>query len=266
MKITRNGISFILCLLGLAVAYAGWQFGYVDLNAKKADLEAQNAQLEADIKVYEAWVVHESDFIASTVEMDAEIENWFQVFPSNVLVDDEIKLAYQLDNDNLENYLFINSMSFGETEELYVTNYAAHAETETTNLLSPITIDETLYPTCSVNKFPVTIGMNCTYSGLKNFVERLYSGNKRRAIESISVEAEDSTGQLVASVVINAYYLTGTDKGYAEPSLPAVKIGSDNIFGTMEVMLPDYITGGSGFTDNESGEAEADETENSTTD
>lgn len=243
MKITKREINIVLCLLGVLIAYFAYQFGYKDFVAKTEDLKAQNARLEQDISIYEAWVVHEQEFAADTLRMDEQINDWFRIFPSNTLVDDEIKLAYQLDNDNLENYLFINTLAFGEREAVYTTNYGAHSSTETTDLLSPITIDTSLYPTCTIYKYPVNMSLKCTYAGFKNFISRLYSGNKRRAIENLNLSTDASTGQLIVSVSLNAYYVTGMDKGYTQPDLPAVRIGTENIFGTVDVMLPDYVSG-----------------------
>ena len=64
-------------------------------------------------------------------------------------------------------------------------------------------------------------------------VKAILNDNRRRGIDTISLAYDDSTGQLNGSAIVDSYFLLGTDKTYAQPSLTPVQQGTDDIFGTV---------------------------------
>ena len=44
-----------------------------------------------------------------------------------------------------------------------------------------------------------------------------------------------TSSAVVGSSAINMYCVTGTDKAYVEQNLSGVKLGTDNIFGTISI-------------------------------
>ena len=73
-------------------------------------------------------------------------------------------------------------------------------------------------------------------SDINTFKEMLDYVNghaNRMSLESFSLSYDTATGLLSGSSAINMYCVTGTDKAYVEQNLSGVKLGTDNIFGTI---------------------------------
>ncbi len=237
MKVSKKEINLLIGLLGILIAYVAYQFGYLKLNDMAEKKAAENAKMRAEISQLQMLEPRKEQFVADTATMEEEMTAWIAQFPSGVLPEDDIKLAYQMDNRNDDNYLFINAMSFADGQQMYVTNQNTSTDTQTSDVqLSGVVLESgSLYPTYTLYQAQVTYGIDSGYKGLKNLITNIYHTNERKAVESVSVTFDESNGRLNGSVVMNSYYVLGTEIPYAEPILTPVRQGTDNIFGTIDV-------------------------------
>ena len=79
------------------------------------------------------------------------------------------------------------------------------------------------------------MGVDCSYQGIKDMIERVYDKTERKSIEAVLLSYDETTGQLTGSLTMNDFFVFGVDKAYAQPSLTPVRDGTDNIFGSMEL-------------------------------
>lgn len=227
----KSDINLLLAFLGILLAFCSYQFVYKKMEVKTADLEAKNAQMRTEIATMEGWLP-DKEFYESEIErMQDEISKMVTQFPANVLPEDDIKLAYQMDNRLTGDYVFINSMSFTDPAVSYTTTYdTSKADISQVN---PITV-EPLYPVYTLYNTKVNMGIDCSYGGIKDMIETIYNKRERKAIDSIVLSFDETTGRLGGSMAMTSYFLYGLDTVYMEPDLQEVHKGTNNIFGTVE--------------------------------
>lgn len=237
MKISKRDINLLVGFLGILIAFLAYQFGYRNVQKAVEELENQNRQIEAEIAELEALEANRDFYISETDRMNQEITAWVGEFDSNTLPEDEMKFAYEQDNENLPSYLLINSMTFTDPALLYTTNQnqtGTEGTTDQTGSTNVVTV-ENIYPTYYLYQTQTSYGMDCSYAGMKNIVRSILNGGNRKAVENISLAYDDSTGQLNGTILVDTYFVVGSDKPYAQPSLIPVRQGTDNIFGTMDL-------------------------------
>ena len=54
-------------------------------------------------------------------------------------------------------------------------------------------------------------------------------------VDTVTASYDGTTGNLVGSITINMYTVAGTERVYEKPYVPAMNVGIDNIFGTIEI-------------------------------
>lgn len=232
-KLSKKETNMLIALAGLLIAVAAYYFGYQKLTDKADELSAQSAAMETQIATYETWLANQDVYEEETARMKQEITDWVGEFPSNALPEDDMKLVYQLDNRSAEDYLFVESMAFGTAASAYTTDYT----TDTSSLPTEdaeLAQAANLYPVYTLYQTQTSLGMTCSYSGLKKLISNVYSQSDRRAVDAVSLSFDDATGLLNGSLTLDTYYVTGSDKPYSQPSLTPVREGTDNIFGTVE--------------------------------
>lgn len=243
MKVSKRDINLLIGFLGILIAFCAYQFGYRNVNAKVEELNRKNVAMEAEIAKYEAWEKSRDTFVTETEVMEKQIVSWLGEFPANNLPEDDMKLAYQMDNRSIENYLFINSMDFTEPTVVFTTDYSAgatssdsaQADASAAGTASPVNTTAELYPQLSLYQSQTSMGVDCSYQGIKDMIERVYSRAERKSIEAVLLSYDETTGQLTGSLVMNDFFVYGLDKAYTQPALTPVREGTDNIFGSMEL-------------------------------
>ncbi len=230
---TKKEIALLLGVLGVAAGALSYYFGYTKLEEKAAELNSQAAELETKITKYESWEANRETYIAETEEMKTKIGEIVGDFPSYALVEDDMKLAYQLDYVDPSYYRYINAMSFADTALVYTTDYSATASVEEETGVSVDAVDS--YPKYSLYDNVVNYTMSSTYEGLKDMVASIYAQSNKRGITAVTLGYDNSNGLLNGNVTMDSYYLVGSDKPYSQPSLTPVPKGTENPFGTVDV-------------------------------
>lgn len=219
MKVGKKELYLLLALLGIGIAICAWQFGFNKINAETAVLRADTELLQADIQKYSA-IKDNIDLYQKGIE-DAsnKIAAVLRDFPVAVLEEDMIMLGREFEKDNADTY--VSGVSFTETSNVFAA--VSHPVEETT-----VPISYNLF------RNQVGVGYNTSYDGFKNMVEHIYDHKNRMSINSYTLAYDEGTGLLTGSVLVDMYYVTGTDKQYTQQNLSGVSIGTDNIFGTLE--------------------------------
>ncbi len=227
----KSDLSLLLAFLGILLAFCSYQFVYKKMEERTAALEVKNAQMRTEIATMESWLPDKEFYQSEIDRMHDEISEIVREFPANVLPEDDIKLAYQLDNRVTGDYVFINSMSFTDPVVSFTTTYdTSNADASQAN---PITVAP-LYPVYTLYSTQVNMGIDCSYGGIKDMIETIYNKKERKAIDSIVLSFDETTGRLGGSMAMTSYFLYGSDTIYMEPDLKEVNKGTDNIFGTVE--------------------------------
>ncbi len=220
----------ILALLGILLAVGAYYGVFRSMEEKTKELETQCIAMEADIAKYKEWEQNKDYYVSETERMSAEIAERIKEFPSYNLPEDAIKLAYEMDNRSNTNFMYIDSINFADPVPLYTADYSSIDLTEAGGVIDP----NIPYPIYVLWKLDAIYGIDASYDGLKQMISNIQAQNDRKGIESVALSMDSSTGLLSGSVIMNSYYVDGSEKPYAQPSLMPVIKGTENPFGTLD--------------------------------
>lgn len=219
MKVSKRDLYLLLALAGIIIVFCAWQFGFKNMSAKTETLRADTAVVQAEIDKYSA-VKNNIDIYQKGIE-DAtnRIADILRKFPTNVLTEDAIMLGRELERDNDTTY--VSGTTIGET----LNTYTAQS--------SPV--DASAAPiTYQLFKSKIVLSYTTSYKGLKDMFDYIAGHTNRMSIDNFSVSYDTSTGLLSGTSTVEMCYVSGSDKAYVEQNLSGVKIGTDNIFSTVE--------------------------------
>ena len=233
MNVKKNQVALLLGVLGILAGYLCWNFGYKKFNEQADQAASQAAQIEAKIAEYESLEQNKDFYVSETGRYERDITEILNNFPSYQLPEDTIKLVYENAVYTLDNYLFVNNMAFTEPTALYTADYSG---IDTSYAPASSVIDTSNpYPTYVLYDLGTTLGLTASYNGLKDVLNLIYRQTDRKAISSIVLGYDSSTGLLSGNVGVENYFVTGSDKGYSQPVLTPVQTGTENPFGVLKV-------------------------------
>ena len=211
MKLSKRDIGLLLGLLGLVIAVASYALVFNPMKLKNQELETELTTLkDKEAKLTE--LVDDFDYYKEQIEVckekSAEIETRF---PSDVKPENEVMYAVELE-DELE--IEFSTLNYGTPLEIITDGQKADRFAYCTSL---------------------SANYRATYRGLKDVI--LYTADQadRMVVDTVTASYDGTTGNLVGSITINMYTVTGTERVYEKPYVPAMNVGITNIFGTIEI-------------------------------
>lgn len=223
MKIKKNEVMFLLAALGVLAAVLVYARVYLPTLEQTDILTAENAQLSARVAELEAIADKKDTYMDETENMIVDVNATFAKLPPESRAEDAIMYAVELESQDRDTYI----SSIGITEPLVVYTAAP----TTVKLSEDAEETERVY---ELEKQQITYTQEFDYDGMKCFVNSIVQNPDRRAIETVTMAYDSSTGHLLGTTSMNLYTLTGTDKEYEETQIPYMSIGTDNIFGTFD--------------------------------
>lgn len=185
-------------------------------------------------------------------EVTTELENMtteiVEQFPSEIREETAIMYAYDMENSA---DIHLNAMTIEASNLLYTmgqSNTSSDANTASDSTASDSTAsDSTNGSTTEGNVNSDTaaaqvrlytkslnISYTVSYNDFKKIVEYIQTNADKRNVESVSVSYDSDTGKLVGTMVLNLFYLRGSDNAYSDPYIPSMQHGNTNPFGTVE--------------------------------
>ena len=217
----KNNTRFLLAVVGVLLAVLSWRLIYVANNEETEAIKIENEEvLQPQIDRLEELDANKQQYIDDTIAMEDECAGIIERFPADVLTEDQIMYYNNLELA-VPNEAAIPTISMSEPTELPYSGTT--------------TVEEFELQDDGIQMFdqPTAVSFTTTYNGLKNTFHYIYSVPGRKAIKSISLSAA-ADGYLSASMNMDFYYLTGTPLLYDPEPIPAVPLGKDNVFGTLD--------------------------------
>lgn len=251
-KITKRDIAIILGFIGVLVLGLTYYFVYMEYSEKTEQLRAENATLQSRVDILQSIADQQEQLIADTRSFEEKSEEIMEHYPAGFQDEDGFMLAVDLqaispletvssvaNSDPLQLYVFedIKSQTDQEVGEyIQLESEFAQAEGEE----SPENT-EASFPV--LNCKDTTITCTCDYPAFKNAAAYLIDKNEKHSIKIQGVY-DITTGILASVYTIRSPYITNTDKQYAEPEVPFIVQGTDNIFGTVPLQNSRAVTYG----------------------
>jgi len=212
MKVSKRDVGLLLMVLGILASIIAYRFVY----QKKME---ENARLESQLKTLQTEEANLAELDANRPFYESEIERMnednkeiLSHFPVDILPENEIMYVVAMEE---ENEVYFSDLAYGSAEE-YSTGYEARTGLTASDVV-------------------MTLSYQSTYQGLKDVITYTGGQDRRMVINTVSASYDRTTGNVSGSMTLDQYVVSGTDAAYIPPYVPAISIGTDNIFGTIEI-------------------------------
>lgn len=265
MKISKRDQKLLLCAGGILLAVAAYFFVFRNMSEKNSKIESENQTLEAQVQQLELLDAKKEQYIEDAESLNQKAQEIISQFPAEIREETAIMYAYDMEN---KADIHINSMSITPKNLLYTLGIGlAGANTADGTAANGTTADGTAAngtPTdgtaangtttdgtaadgttadgtassevqSSVKYLyvmTVNLDYSVTYDGFKSIIDFIQTNADKRNVENISLSYDSESGNLLGTMVVNLFELSGTDKQYQAPYIPSMPQGNTNPFGT----------------------------------
>ena len=264
MSISTRDKKILLMFSGVAVFAAGYFFGYKPQMSKAEEIETASVPLETRLNELLEMAKNKEFYVEETNRYNQEVSDYVAQFPADVKEEDGILLARDMENalDMEVSNIGISTRNFvasldGSTEEeigeLVDQTLSEKANEQTQEQIDEIEGTDTeaaVSDAADLTDLTVlfrrldTLQFNGTYDSLKDAVDYLASRSGRMTLDSVDASFDASTGNLMGTITVNMFSMTGTGSTYTEPDAGAVALGRKDLFGTIETAETDNENNG----------------------
>lgn len=295
MSISIRDKKILLMFSGVAVFAAGYFFGYRPQMSKAEEIETASAPLETRLNELLEMAKNKEFYVEETSKYNQEVSDYVAQFPADVKEEDGILLARDMENtlDMEVSNIGISTRNFiasldGSTEEeigeLVDQTLSEKANEQTQEQIDEIEGTDTkaeealadateaaVSDAADLTDLTVlfrrldTLQFNGTYDSLKDAVDYLASRSGRMTLDSVDASFDASTGNLIGTITVNMFSMTGTGSTYTEPDAGSVALGRKDLFGTIDAAKASADAGASDSNQQADGDS-AEQTEENTED
>lgn len=295
MSISTRDKKILLMFSGVAVFAAGYFFGYKPQMSKAEEIETASVPLETRLNELLEMAKNKEFYVEETNRYNQEVSDYVAQFPADVKEEDGILLARDMENalDMEVSNIGISTRNFvasldGSTEEeigeLVDQTLSEKANEQTQEQIDEIEGTDTkaeealadateaaVSDVADLTDLTVlfrrldTLQFNGTYDSLKDAVDYLASRSGRMTLDSVDASFDASTGNLIGTITVNMFSMTGTGSTYTEPDAGSVALGRKDLFGTIDAAKASADAGASDSNQQADGDS-AEQTEENTED
>ena len=295
MSISTRDKKILLMFSGVAVFAAGYFFGYRPQMSKAEEIETASVPLETRLNELLEMAKNKEFYVEETSKYNQEVSDYVAQFPADVKEEDGILLARDMENtlDMEVSNIGISTRNFiasldGSTEEeigeLIDQTLSEKANEQTQEQIDEIEGTDTkaeealadateaaVSDAANLTDLTVlfrrldTLQFSGTYESLKDAVDYLASRSGRMTLDSVDASFDASTGNLMGTITVNMFSMTGTGSTYTEPDAGSVALGRKDLFGTIDAAKASADAGASDSNQQADGDS-AEQTEENTED
>lgn len=295
MSISTRDKKILLMFSGVAVFAAGYFFGYRPQMSKAEEIETASVPLETRLNELLEMAKNKEFYVEETSRYNQEVSDYVAQFPADVKEEDGILLARDMENalDMEVSNIGISARNFiasldGSTEEeigeLVDQTLSEKANEQTQEQINEVEGTDTKAEEALADATEAavsdaadltdqtvlfrrldTLQFNGTYDSLKDAVDYLASRSGRMTLDSVDASFDASTGNLIGTITVNMFSMTGTGSIYTEPDAGSVALGRKDLFGTIDAAKASADAGASDSNQQADGDS-AEQTEENTED
>ena len=295
MSISTRNKKILLMFSGVAVFAAGYFFGYRPQMSKAEEIETASVPLETRLNELLEMAKNKEFYVEETSKYNQEVSDYVAQFPADVKEEDGILLARDMENtlDMEVSNIGISTRNFiasldGSTEEeigeLIDQTLSEKANEQTQEQIDEIEGTDTKAEEALADATEAavsdaenltdltvlfrrldTLQFSGTYESLKDAVDYLASRSGRMTLDSVDASFDASTGNLMGTITVNMFSMTGTGSTYTEPDAGSVALGRKDLFGTIDAAKASADAGASDSNQQADGDS-AEQTEENTED
>lgn len=224
--------KIVIVLLGAIVLALAFFFGHRPLKEKRDILNAENASLRdmyADLSMKAA----DADMYSKEIkQMNSKMEEIFVHYPSSLLTENEIMDAVSFETETKS---IISSLSISEPVAVEI-GASESGEVQYAEDGTPIENSAQATVPYELYNVATNITFEAGYEGMKQLIDIIATDSKKKSVGTLSAVFDNEQGKISGNMAYNTYFVNGLDKPYVEPTVPAIKHGTKNIFGTVDTV------------------------------
>ncbi len=226
----KSDKSIILMLVGILLAAAAYFFAYKPLTAETETMKKANAELKKEVEYLQELADNKQKYIDDTAAMQIKIDEIKAQFPAQYLPEDDI--LYMISTEDTHTAV-AKSINMGMTTVVEVPVPEAEApatEEETEEETEEVSTEETVKTDILLYRTPVTTNLLSGYDSIKEILKQINTDKNRKSVDTISISFDSKSGELLSTIAMSMYSLTGTEAVYSSPKVDGVVYGTDDIF------------------------------------
>ena len=232
--VSKRDKCLLLGLFGGVFLLLAWLYGATPLQEKTAALQTENVTLKAKADLYQAINANLPTYEEGIEKMERQIADIANSYPVYISREDEILFLANMEN-TYHSDLAVENITMSAVEEIVANVVVETEDTEAVTQEAATATEEVVeaVPEIHMYRQPVNYSFRCTYKGAKDMITHLYAQTDKKCVEGVSLAYDSATGNLMGSLDLNQYYMTGIDKNYQPTSVPTVPKGVRDVFHTV---------------------------------
>jgi len=232
--ISKRDKCLLIGLFGGVFLLLAWLYGYTPLQEKTMALQAENIKLKSKADLYQAINANLPTYEDGIAQMERKIVDIANSYPVYISREDEILFLAGMEN-NYSSDIAIESITMSAVDEIvaHVQVETADSEQVTQTAADATTEAVEALPEIHMYRQPVNYSFRSTYKGMKDMITYLYAQTDKKCVEGVTLAYDSSTGNLMGTMNLNQYYMTGIDKNYQPANVPTVPKGVRDVFHTI---------------------------------
>lgn len=232
--VSKRDKCLLLGLFGGVFLLLAWLYGATPLQEKTAALQTENVTLKAKADLYQAINANLPTYEEGIEKMERQIADIANSYPVYISREDEILFLANMEN-TYHSDLAVENITMSAVEEIVANVVVETEDTEAVTQEAATATEEVVeaVPEIHMYRQPVNYSFRCTYKGAKDMITHLYAQTDKKCVEGVSLAYDSATGNLMGSLDLNQYYMTGIDKNYQPTNVPTVPKGVRDVFHTV---------------------------------
>ena len=232
--VSKRDKCLLIGLFGGLFLLLAWLYGATPLQEKTAALQTENVTLKAKADLYQAINANLPTYEEGIAKMERQIADIANSYPVYISREDEILFLANMEN-TYHSDLAVENITMSAVEEIVANVAVETQDTEAVTQEAAAATEEVVEATPAIHMYrqPVNYSFRCTSKGAKDMITHLYAQTDKKCVEGLSLAYDSATGNLMGSLDLNQYYMTGIDKNYQPTSVPTVPKGVRDVFHTV---------------------------------
>lgn len=224
-RLNGKYIKLIVSLASVSLFLFAYFKVYIDYEKRTEEIVTQTKIVREQIAKRKQDLAEEEVIRQETELLRQKCEDIINSYPSYLAKEDNFMFVEKLAQAMK---VSIPSINPSDSTLFYTTKIPARKVEENT-----VKTDSNL-SSDTMTALQSTISMNfrTTYQGFQELVDYINHYPDKTVINSASVSYDNTSGDLVGSMVLMRFALTNNGKHYEPPYIENISIGTDNIFGT----------------------------------
>ncbi len=226
MTISKKDKQLLVVVAGVLLVILTYFYVFTNFQEKTELLKTENTTLQTEVSKLELLNTQKDTFLAKTEEYNTEIKKIQASYDKGYTLEDDIMYLAEAE-DSQTNDITVGYLNMATPTPMEVVATTTVGEMD----LVPV-LDNT-----AMFMVPLDFGFDISYEGFKNFIRYLYATGGRKNVNSFNLSFNSETGKLSGTMLLNRYFIAGTDGIYEPAIIPDQGTGVDNIFRTSERQL-----------------------------